>query len=63
MCVLCRRLNVGRDEYIKSIVEAYRTRYEATAPQHTERITEACASYVGWNPKLMEEIYTDDDKV
>jgi hypothetical protein len=63
MCMLYHRLEVGREEYIKSIVEAHRIRYEATAPQRTQRIAEACASYAARNPKLMEEIYSDDNEI
>ena len=45
MCMLYHRLEVGRKEYVKSIIEAHRIRYETTAPQRTQRIAEACASY------------------
>ena len=61
--MLYHRLEVGRKEYVKSIVEAHRIRYEATTPQRTQRIAKACTSYVARNPKLMEEIYSDDNEV
>ena len=58
MCMLYHRLEAGREKYVKSIVEAPRIRYEATAPQRTQRIAEACVSYAARNLKLMEKIYT-----
>jgi hypothetical protein len=61
MCMLYHRLEVGREESVKSIVEVHRIRYETTAPQCTQHIAEACASYAARNPKLMEKIYTDDE--
>ena len=33
MFMLYHRLEVGREVYVKSIVEAYRIRYKATAPE------------------------------
>ena len=63
MCMLYHRLKVGREEYVKSIVEAHRILYEATASQRIQRITEAYASYAARNLQFMEEIDSDDNEV
>ena len=54
------RLEMGREDYIASIVNAHRIHYEAKASEREQRIAQACASYVARNPEMMEEIYNSD---
>ena len=39
------RLEMCREDYIASIVNAHRIHYEAIAPKREQRIAQACASY------------------
>lgn len=60
---LVRRLDMGREAYIASIVDAHRIHYEAKAPEREQRIARACASYEARNPELMHEIYNSEGDV
>ena len=51
---------MGREDYIISIVNAYRIYYEAKAPEREQRIARAGASYAARNPELIDEIYNSE---
>ena len=48
---------MGREDYIASIVNAYRIHYEGKAPKRQQHIAQACASYAARIMELMDEIY------
>ena len=54
------RLEMGREDYISSIVNTHRIYYEAKAPEREQRIAQTCASYAARKPKLMDEIYNSE---
>ena len=56
MCML----EIGRENYITSIMNAYRIHDKAKAPEREQRIAQACASYAARDPELMDEIYNSD---
>ena len=54
------RLEIGRENYIASIVNAHRIHYEAKALEREQCIARACASYAARNPELIDEIYNSE---
>ena len=48
------------ENFVQFIVNVHRIQYEAKVPERTQRIAQACASYVACHPELIEEIYTND---
>lgn len=45
------------ENYVQFIVNAHRIQYEAKAPERTQRIRQACASYAACQFELLEEIH------
>ena len=54
------RLEIGREDYIASIVNAHRIHYEAKALEREQCIARACTSYAARNPELIDEIYNSE---
>ena len=54
------RLEMGREDYIASLVDAHDIHYEAKASKREQRIARACASYAARNPELIDEIYNSE---
>ena len=54
------RLEMGREDYISSIVNTHRIYYKAKAPEREQHIAQICASYTTRKPDLMDEIYNSE---